>query len=380
MTAEVVVPELGEYGMELKFVRWLRREGESVSIGQPLFEVDTDKTTVEVEAYAAGTLRDLRVSEGEIVQPHQIVAVIVADHGAFEGDVRERMPDAGETGDLSEVRVSSPGPRRAATSEEPTTARVRATPRARRLAQQHGLDLKRLSGTGSGGMIVESDVQNALADSSDAPSTATRRNVRARVAERTQHAWQEIPHFHLRLEVDVTETLQVLRPTAAVCAAVARALERHPECNLGWQSGKLVRRDRIDVGLLVATNQGLLLATIPRPETIAASELEVAIHELADRARSGRLTSDDLGPRSLTVSNLGMFAVDGFDPVITSPDVLLLAVGRSRTKPVWLADTFQPRQVIELTLAVDHRALDGAEAARLLDTLEEQLRDPSNLG
>jgi pyruvate dehydrogenase E2 component (dihydrolipoyllysine-residue acetyltransferase) len=379
MTVEVVIPEMGEYGMELKFVRWLRRDGESVSVGQALFEVDTDKTTVEVEAYAAGTLTDLRVSEGEIVQPRQIVAVIVADDEALEGLSGEQAPAAAETGGSPEVRISSPSSARTATSGEPPTVRVRATPRARRLAREHRLDLGRLSGTGSGGMIVERDVENALANASLATPTPTMAQVRARVAERTQHAWQEIPHFHLRLEVDVTETLQALRPTAAVCAAAARALARHPECNLEWRNGDLVRRDRIDLGLLVDTNEGLLLTTIPRPETIPASKLEATIHALADRARRGRLTSDDLGPRSLTVSNLGMFAVDGFDAVITSPDVLLLSVGRSRTKPVWLADTFQPRQVIELTLAVDHRALDGAEAARMLDTLEGQLRDPSNL-
>lgn len=383
MAVDIIVPDMGEHGMELHFVRWLSQEGEAVSVGDPLFEIDTDKTTVEVEAYAAGTLAGLRVAAGDTVQPRQVVGVLLSAGETLESAVGPLLSDdARPSASKAAEQQASPETGRASRDG----SRTRATPRARRLAREHGIDLERLEGSGTGGMIVQSDVEAALAVAGASAERSTHAageesvvQPRRKVAERTQRSWREIPHFHLRLEVDVTDVLRSLRPTTAVCAAAARALARHPECNLEWTGNELRRRNSVDIGLLVASDHGLLLPTLPRVDSLSPAELDTAIRAAGDRARAGRLAPRDLQPRSLTVSNLGMFSVDSFDAVISAPDVLLLAVGRSRTKPIWFTDTFRPRTTIELTLAVDHRALDGAEAARMLGTLEELLHDPTRL-
>ena len=192
-------------------------------------------------------------------------------------------------------------------------------------------------------------------------------------------AWRTIPHFYLRLGADVTAAVGEARPTTLICAAAVRALARHPECNLEWEGTELVRRDRLDLGLLVDTPRGLLLPRVVNADRLTLADLDVAIDAAVTRARTGTLKTVDFGPRSLTVSNLGMFAVDSFAGVIAAPDVMLLSVGRFRTVPVWDGQAFEPRQVVELTLSVDHRAIDGADAGRFLTTLESLLREPAGL-
>ncbi len=157
---------------------------------------------------------------------------------------------------------------------------------------------------------------------------------------------------------------------------MAQSLARHPECNLGWDGDRPVPRGSVDLGLLVDAPAGLLITVINEAQDLDLADMVEAIKGAADRARSGTLSAADLGPRSLTVSNLGMYSVDRFAAVIPTPDVLTLAVGRTRTVPRWDGSPFTPRKVVDLTLSVDHRALDGAAAARFMSTLESVLADP----
>jgi pyruvate dehydrogenase E2 component (dihydrolipoamide acetyltransferase) len=226
-------------------------------------------------------------------------------------------------------------------------------------------------------MASDASVESSSASVNVDPERAAK--ARRNVAELTSTSWRTIPHFYLRLEADVTAALALARPTTIFCAASARALARHPECNLEWQGERLVRRERVDLGLLVDTPNGLLLPIVRAADRLALSDLAGAIGEAAARARSSGLKRTDFGPRSLTVSNLGMFAVDSFSGVIAPPDVLLLAVGRIRTVPRWYGEVFRPRQVADLTLSVDHRAIDGADAGRFLTALESILADPDEL-
>lgn len=372
MPVEVIVPEVGEVGMELVFVDWLRDEGDRIEVGNPLFELDTDKTTVEVEAYAGGVLAGRRVTAGDTVVARQVIAYLLQD---------------GETADaLGSITAPSSEPAQDTTTtpspvdlhrEGGERPRVRATPRARAFAREHDIDLSEFRARADGGLITVDDVQDQLAALEALREPVSR--ARAAAASRTAQAWREIPHFHLRLEIDATDAVAQYRPTTAICAAAARALAAHPECNLEWHGDEVRRRDTVDLGLLVTTDTGLLLPTLRLADSLSASELDRRLRELTERARAGRLHPDDLAPRSLTVSNLGMFAVDGFDAVISAPDILLLSVGRTRTKPRWSGDGWRARQVFEATLAVDHRALDGAEAARLLGTIEDLLQVPSRL-
>ena len=239
-------------------------------------------------------------------------------------------------------------------------------------------------GTGVNDVVTEDDVRRAVGESSGSrpgqapgdPNGDQRQRVRRAVADYTTRSWRTIPHFALRLDADLTEGLKIGRPTTVICAAIVAALREHPECNLEWDEKGLRARGSIDVGLLVDGPNGLLLPVITNAEALSLAQMDDAIGAAADRGRTGQLSARDGGRRSLSLSNLGMFAVDGFSGIIAPPDVLLIAAGRVRTMPRWIDDAWQPRQDVELTLSVDHRALDGADGARLLTSLEAILSDP----
>jgi pyruvate dehydrogenase E2 component (dihydrolipoamide acetyltransferase) len=318
MAIEVVVPEVGEAGMEITFAGWLLQDGDAVEIGDALFEIDTSKATLEVEAFAAGTLSGLRVREGEVVEAGQVVAVLLADG---------ERPEPAQAAPPADTANGDP-----AGADQPTEADTR------------------------------------------------RARVRAAVAAMTTRSWTTVPHFHLTLEADVTEALQRLRPTVAIARGIVASLEAHPECNLRWTSeGKLERRSGVDLGLLVDTPAGLLITAVRDAHRLDAEGLAAQLAAAGERARSGSLRPEDQGARSVSFSNLGMFAVDRFEGVIAAPDVLLLSAGRVRTGPRLRDGEWVARSLVNLTLSVDHRALDGADGARLAGTLEALLADAEAL-
>jgi pyruvate dehydrogenase E2 component (dihydrolipoamide acetyltransferase) len=398
VAVDVVVPEVGEVGGDLTFVGWLKQEGDQVRAGEPIFEIDTGKATVEIEALADGTLVGLSVGSGEIVQPRQVIGRILV-----EGE--QDLPTSTTAGPGAVSSSPAPLPADSHTDERaaraiPTAAEpqpvarapVGASPRARRLAAEAGIDLASIIGSGPDGMVTERDVQSAVdaragwgeevrvtSPSATAPSIApadVAERARRAVADRTLGAWRQIPHFYLSLEADVTQTFGLARPTVVTVAAFARALAAHPECNLEWKGDSVVRRTTVDLGLLVDTPHGLLLPAVRDADHLDLAALAAALEAAVARARAGSLSSGDLAPRSATISNLGMFAVDRFAAVIAAPDPLTLAVGRARTAPRWNGAGWSPATVVDLTLSVDHRALSGAAAGRLLSTLEAILGDP----
>jgi pyruvate dehydrogenase E2 component (dihydrolipoamide acetyltransferase) len=373
--AEVIVPEVGETGMDVTFAGWLRNEGDAIAEGDPLFELDTAKAVMEVQAFTSGVLTGLQVAAGDTVAPHQVVAYIEADNAsqpvdqasttgepraAAESDERSQRVD-GMTSSSSSSSSSGPaaGP----------TERGRASPRARRLAAELGLQLDEIAGTGPAGLITERDVR-AGAQSAD-PSERIRRAV----ALRTLDAWRSIPHFSLRLEADVTGGIKHWRPMTLMSAAMVRALIEHPECNLRWEDDRPVRRETVDLGILVDTPTGLLLLAVVGAQAMDPPELEQAIKHAVDRAREGRLEPSDEGSHSVTVSSLGMFSVDEFTGVIPPSDVLLMSFGRLRHIPLWDEGKLVVRAMVTITLSADHRALSGADGARLLTTVERVLRE-----
>ena len=395
MAAQVVVPEVGEVGMDVVFVRWLKSEGDEVHSGDPLFEVDTAKSVMEVQAFADGRLTDLRAHDGDLVTAHQVVAILLApgeEPSALEPGSERQPEHAPEPTAPSPERPSAQPPR-------PPGSRVAATPKARRLAKEGHIDLGAIVATGPGGLVTEGDVQDALARSQAlvggatplddtpivgdiAPLGTDERTARTRraVAELTSVSWRTIPHFSLRLEADVSSVLARGRPNAVLAAAVVQALVRHPEYNLGWgPDGRLVRRLSVDLGILVDTDHGLLLPAVRHAERLDVAQLEQAIRDAAGRARGGNLTAEDAPGHSVTFSNLGMFAVDQFIGVIPAPDVLMISTGRIRTAPRWQEDRFVACQVVDVTLTADHRALDGADGGRFMSILERILSDPGVL-
>lgn len=387
MASDVIVPEVGEVGMDVIFVRWLKAEGDEVAAGDPLFEVDTEKSVMEVEAYAAGTLSGLLVSDGDTVQTRQVIAQILAPGEDAASVVAASTPQpnpsspppGGSTGTVASSAVPATDSGTAAPAPE---RQAGVSPRARRVAKKLGVDTAGLQGSGPDGLITESDVRAAAEGATTGPAAVGERpdpadRARRAIADLTTGSWQSIPHFYLQLEADVERGLELAKPTPLILASVAQALVRHPECNLGWDGDRPVPRTSVDLGLLVDAPAGLLIAVINDAQDMDLIEMADAIRSAADRARSGKLGAADMGVRSLTVSNLGMYAVDRFSAVIPRPDVLTLTVGRTRTVPRWDGSAFRPGKAADLTLSVDHRALDGAAAAKFMTTLESILADPA---
>lgn len=396
MAVDIVIPEVGEVGMDVTFVRWLKAAGDEVSAGEPIFEVDTAKAIMEVEAFENGRIVDLRVQDGDLVTPHQVVAILLAPG--------EEPPGPGPASESAPERApepEQPSPSRPS-AERPSVpvGRVAATPKARRRARERQIDLQAIVASGPGGLVTESDVEAFAAAQSRTPAGAEgplddrpelgdiaplgtderTARIRRAVAELTSVSWRTIPHFSILLEADVTDVLARGRPSAVLAAAVIQALVRHPEYNLGWgPDGRLVRRQAVDLGILVDTDHGLLLPAVRHAERLDIAGLEEAIREAVGRARGGSLTAEDAPGHSVTFSNLGMFAVDQFIGVIPMPDVLLISTGRIRTAPRWQDDHFVPRKVVDVTLTADHRALDGADGGRFMSILERILGDPGVL-
>jgi len=392
---DVVVPEVGEVGMEVTFVTWYHGEGDEVVAGEPLYQVDTQKTLFDVEAVASGRLAGVLVAAGDPLEPHQVIARIM-----LPGDVHVPVVASPEaTGTVTQDDTpEAPRPSAATPSSrppvdaqaDPAPPRTGSSPRARRLAATLGVTLDEVSGTGPGGLVTEADVRGTHV-LPDGPSPATpatsvsapagnAERLRRGTAELTTRSWQTVPHFFVRMDADLTSGLEVAKPTPLVVAAFARALRGRPEANLAWQpDGTLLQRPTVDLGILVDTPDGLLLPMIHQADGLGLRELADEIRSAADRARSGKLRTEDFGPRSGSVSNLGMFAVDAFAGVLAAPDVLLLSVGRVGVRPIRDGSTWTPRSVASLTLSVVHRALDGADAGRLLTDLERLLGDPSSI-
>lgn len=390
MAIDVVVPEVGEVGMDVTFVRWFKAPGDAVRTGDVLFEIDTVKTVVDIEAFTDGTLLERLVDEGEAVTPLQVVARILPPgepppseaSGVLHGLAASSsvVPAASGPGPASPVISSEPRP------EWPARA---ASPKARQVAAELGVALDGIVGSGPDGLVTDSDVRKRAEQASrpgDLPPSSellddARRVERGRraIAEITTRSWTSTPHYYLGVEVDVTAALGTSKPTAAIVAGFAQALAAHPECNVRWDGTAVVPRGSVDIGLLVDTHNGLMVAVIRDADRLDLVGTADAVRTAARRARTDALTPADAGPRSATISNLGMHAIDRFAAVLVPPDALTLAVGRVRTAARWDGTAFQPRQVIDLTLSVDHRALDGAVAARLLTSLERILSDPAGV-
>ncbi|HEX2293452.1 MAG TPA: dihydrolipoamide acetyltransferase family protein [Gaiellaceae bacterium] len=413
MATEVKLPRLGQ-GMESgTVVRWLKQEGDRVEKGEPLYELDTEKVTQEVEAEASGVLLQIAVQEGE-VPVGQTVAVI--------GEEGESLPEEDETPDRvqpdeegAEVGVEKPAeaPARederrrgreasADTSEQVTEireprrdGRVKASPLARRIARERGVDLAQVRGTGPEGRIVAEDVERAEVAPAPAtaaaagevevvPLTSTRRTIARRLTE----AW-EAPVFQISMSADMTRANELRerlvelagdgpRPTISdvLTKLTATALIRHRGLNAEFAGDEVRIHPTANMGMAVATDRGLVVPVIRSAERLTIQEIAAARADLVDRARSGKLQQGDLEGGTFTISNLGMFGVESFIAVLNPPQVAILAVGAATEQPVVRDGELTARPLMSLTLTCDHRAVDGADAADFLRTVRTRLEEP----
>jgi pyruvate dehydrogenase E2 component (dihydrolipoamide acetyltransferase) len=418
VATEIKLPRLGQ-GMESgTIVKWLKSEGESVEKGEPLYELDTDKVTQEVEADASGVLLRISIQEGE-VEVGKTIAVI--------GEAGEEVAEPEEAKvDDTEQEEGSPGPAREEERErgrqaspdeavtqiqEPVAARgnggrVKASPLARRIARERGIDLTSVAGTGPEGRVVAEDVERAAV--SPAPLTTEAAPARAAaaahpaevesipvssmqktVARRMTEAWQ-IPVFQLFVSADMTRALEVrkrlveltpeggAKPTVSdlltkVCAA---ALMRHRPLNAWWAEDAIELHPNANIGLAVALPGGLIVPVIRECEHKSVAEIAAVRADLVARARDGKLQRDDLEGGTFTISNLGMYGVERFTAVVNPPQAAILAVGATQEKPVVRDGEIVARPMMEIVLTCDHRSVNGADGAAFLQAVKEILEEP----
>jgi len=400
MVTELKVPTLGMDMEEATIVRWLVEEGAEVKKGDPVLEIDTDKTSFEVEAPADGAIRALRGDEGETLPVGATLAYVTApgeevpkESSTAEGVEAEAEGKAAATRQREGTR-DRPVP---ASAESENGRRVRASPAARRVAAEMGVSIESVSGSGPYGRVYLSDVLEVKAEpeapagaTGSAPIDAASREPLSRIrrlgAERTTRSFSEVPHFYLTrdLEADrLVELVERLRArmdpapsvTELLVLAIARTLRDHPRLNGRYADGELEVHESVNVGVAVATDEGLVVPVIAKADSLPLRELVPRAKDLVRRAREHELSPEELSGGTFTLTNLGMMGIDSFDAIINTPEAAILAVGRARTVPEWRDGGWVPRRAISATLSVDHRVADGADGARFLADLQSVLSD-----
>lgn len=364
------MPALGMAQETGRLVRWLKPEGAHVAQGEPLMEVETDKATVEIEAPATGTLSAVTAAEGEDVAVGHAIAWILAP-GEKEAPRSGRAggaPAAPLTPDAA-APAAAPAVSAAGAPAEVSAAqgvRPAASPKARRLAAERGLDLARLRGSGPGGAVLEDDVLQA----GSAPTVES--GVWHAMAENVTRSWREAPHFYVMREIDATALMERRRREPAevtisdlLVRAVGLALSRHPRVNSS--------RREVNIGLAVALPDGLIVPVIHGADRLDVRQIAARRKELLEHVRAGRVRSADLTGATFTVSNLGMYGVDLFTAILTEGQAGILAVGRIADRVVARDGRPAVRPVMMLSLSSDHRRVDGVRAAEFMQTLVELL-------
>jgi pyruvate dehydrogenase E2 component (dihydrolipoamide acetyltransferase) len=390
MAISVVMPALEMAQETGKLVSWLKKEGDKVSKGDLLLEIETDKAVMEVEATADGVLGGITGEIGTDIPVGQTIAWILKPGEKVPG---ETIPN---TQAVAAAVVES-----AHSSDEPSAQEVtssssaRVSPKARRLAKENGIDLNSVQGSGDGGEILASDIQ-ALIDGGDKdphPGAVheSLTSISRLMAERTAQSWTTVPHFFLQREVDATalNSLRTARGpeveqssgvklthTDILVALVARALARHPRVNASWSENGIRLNSDVNVSIAMAVEDGVVAPVVHNANTATLGEIAKQRRELTDRAKAGRLRLPDFAGGTFTVSNLGMFHIDSFCAIITPPQAAILAVGQIVERAVAIEGVVTVRSVFSLTISCDHRVLDGAKAATFLHDLADSIREP----
>jgi pyruvate dehydrogenase E2 component (dihydrolipoamide acetyltransferase) len=384
MPVDVIMPALGMAQETGKVLRWFKDAGEAVVKGEPLLEVETDKVTVEIEAPGDGTLSAIGAPAGAEVPVGTVIAVVLA-----AGETAEAQPIADiEPRAVREVEALAAAPAGAAPAK---SRRPLASPKARRLAEARGVDVAGLAGSGPNGAVTAKDVESFAGQNATNGDTFDVGSVWKVMADRTTRSWQDVPHFFLTRDVDAsrleswraaarrTPGAERVSHTDLLVKVCAEALKRHPRVNASWRDGTIVGGSGVNIGVAVATDDGLVVPVVHRADTLALGAITARRVEAVDAARAGKLRPDDLQGGTFTISNLGMYGVDAFQAIVNAPQAAILAVGRILEKPVAVNGDVVVRPVLTLTVSFDHRVVDGARGAEFLDTLAELIEEPAGL-
>jgi pyruvate dehydrogenase E2 component (dihydrolipoamide acetyltransferase) len=387
MAISVVMPALEMAQETGKLLAWRKKEGESVTKGEPLLEIETDKAVVEVEAPGDGVLAGVTADVGAVIPVGETIAWLVAPGEKPPVEPATAAPAARASSGMERAAVAAS---RAPASAAGVAPQI--SPKARRLAKELGVDFTHLKGTGPEGTITAEDVQ-AFADgkgTSAAPAGESLSQVARLMAERTTQSWTSVPHFFLVRDVDASELVGLskklapevekshsarLTLTDLLIALVARVLAQHPRMNSSWTGEAIRSNPDINISVAMAVKDGVVGAVIHRANTTLLGEISTQRRDLSERARAGRLRPADITGGTFTISNLGMYKVDAFNAIITPPQAAVLAVGSVSDRAVAVDGKPGVRPMMTMTLSSDHRVVDGAKAAEFLSELAEAIRD-----
>jgi len=411
MAHSIVMPALEMAQETGKLLTWRKKEGETVAKGEPLIDVETDKAVVEIESPADGVLAGIKAHEGDVIPVGQTIGWIVAP-----GEKPPAEEAAAATGRRMDAKVSSApaAPAASSTSAAAAATPARISPKARRLAREHGVDLAGVRGTGSDGEILAEDVM-AFVSSGGAPAASAAPSAKAALAtapapiaaatsplspvarlmaERTTQSWTTVPHFFVSRDIAAAALLAArekfgpgiekdrggrLSHTDLLIAIVARTLAKHPRLNATWTGNDIRMNPEINVGIAMAVEDGVVTCVIPAADKKPLGEITALRRGLAERARSGKLRPADISGGTFTISNLGMYKVDAFTAIIVAPQAAILAVGQIADRVVALGGKAEVRPMLTVTLSCDHRVADGARAALFLDDLASAIVEPEKL-
>lgn len=439
MPKEIFMPKLSSTMQVGTLLEWFKEEGELVEVGEPLFEIMTDKINIEVEAYEEGILLKRYVGEDEEVPVNYVIGYIgeanenvpdaspgvsdadaePADEVKPVGQKENAAPQKQESGEkvratpaarkvakdegLSLQEIDGSGPRGRVQKADVEAhgeqgEKVKATPLARKVAAEKGLNLQEVTGTGSNGKIYTADLDTGVNVNREAPTSQPKRvklsGTRKMIAKRMAESAFTAPHVTLTSEVDMTASMEVrkqllpiieqqigkrLSYTEIIAKAVAHSLVRHPEMNVSLDGDEVVYHEDAHIGLAVSIPGGLVVPVITDANHKGLQALTEEAKQLANAARVGKLSPDSMRGGTFTISNLGMYAVDAFTPIINQPESAILGVGRIQEKAVGINGQIELRPMMSLSLSFDHRVIDGAPAAAFLTELKQVLENPYQL-
>ena len=429
MATEVQLPALSPTMTEGKIVKWLKKEGDSISSGEAIAEVETDKSNLEVEAFDDGVLLKILVPEGETGKVGAPIAVIGQKGEKVEASAAPAKPAAAPApAPAAPTPAARPAPkpapagpaqvvpiRRAEEAPAPSedNGRLRASPLAKRMAREEGLDLAGVQGSGPSGRIVKRDVEAAIGQAgpaavAKAPATAPRpapvavpmfgrrepdvipiSGMRKIIGQRMAEVKPGVPHFYVTVDIDMEEAVKVREQAKAaevkisindlIVKASALALRRQPKVNVSLQGDRILQFHTADVGIAVAIEDGLITPVIRDADQKSLGTIGAEARELAERARRRALKPEEYSGGSITVSNLGMFGVDSFIAVINPPQASIVAVGAVAEKAVVREGKVVVRKTMSATFSGDHRIVDGALGAQYLQELKALLEQPTKL-
>lgn len=408
--AEVIrMPKMSDTMTEGVIVEWLKKVGDTVKSGDILAEVETDKATMELENYVKGTLLHIGIQKGQAVPVDGIIAIVGEPGEDIAALLAGGAPAAKTEAPKEEAKAEAPAVvtnNTAAPVAQPVVtsnddSRLKASPLARKMAEERGIDIQRIHGSGDNGRIVKRDVENYKESAASVPAAAAYTGVesfseepvsqmRKTIARRLAESKFTSPHFYLTMEINMDKAVEArtamnsyspvkLSYNDMVIKAAAIALRQHPQVNSSWMGEKIRHNNHIHVGVAVAVDEGLLVPVVRFADNKSLSQISAEVKELADKAKNKKLQPAEWEGNTFSISNLGMYGIEEFTAIINPPNACILAVGSMKETVIVENGQMRPGHVMKVTLSCDHRVVDGVVGSKFLQTFKNLLEEPVRL-